>query len=502
MTIFVVALVGVVSLIFLYWRRKAEQSQEQLAKELIKQAEHKAAKIIEQAKLDAKQVVMHVDLNKSSLEKEARELAQKEELIEREKAKLKTLMQDLEKREKKLQQDLIQYSKEVSLTADEARKMLFAKAEAEIEADIASLYQQKRHDCEQQVERYQHSLVIQTLSRLPQKVLHDASISEVSLPSEEIKAKIIGREGKNIKAFQQLTGVTLVVDETPEVITLSSFDLERRELAKIALEELIKDGRITQGRIEEEVQKAKSMLDKQLVQYGQKAVDVLHLHGVHPSLLLHLGRLQLRTSLGQNLLEHSIEVAQIMGLLAAELKLNISKAMRMGLLHDIGKAVTQDTPLSHALSGYRLCLDANEPEEIANGVGCHHDEMPASSLEAQLVKFADYLSGARRGARAGNSDSYFKRLEDFEALAKSFPGVKTAFSVSSGRELQVFVRPEVIDDTQAHMLAKQIAEKAKALSPTHRIQISVIRETKAVEYTHSSSRVGFFARQSPAIEEI
>ncbi len=483
MTFLVVAITGILILAFLYWQRAKQNSNDTLAKELIKQAEAKASMIVEQAKLDAKKIAQHAGDSALSL-------SQKEEQLERDRHKLKAQAQELERkeralqeREKKLQEDLARHASQLNLTLEDARKQIMKQAESDTEVAIQRLYLQKRQACEEKVEEYACSLVVAALSRLPYKPLSDASISEVLLPSEELKAKIIGREGKNIKAFQQLTGVTLVIDETPEIITLSSFDRERREVAKIALEALIKDGRITTVRIEEEVQLATKVLDKHLIQYGQEAADYLHLYNLHPTLLMHLGRLKLRSSFGQNLLEHSIEVARIMGLLAAELKLNISKATRMGLLHDIGKAVTSDTPLSHALAGYRLLLDSSESEEIANGVGCHHDEMPASTVEAALVKYADYLSGARRGVRAENSESFFKRLIDFEAVAKGFPGVKSAFSLSSGRELQVFVRPEVVDDTQALLLAKQIAQKIQPLSPTHRIQITVLRETKVVEYT-------------------
>lgn len=483
MIFLVVAVTGILLLAFLYWQRANQNSRDALARELIKQAEAKASMIVEQAKLDAKKIAHNAS-------ESAQAFSLKEEQQEREKHRLKAHAQELEKkekalqeREKKLQEEQSRHAQHLNYSLEDTRKQLLKQAEDETEAAIQHLYLQKRQECEEKVDAYAHSLVVATLSRLPYKPLSDASISEVMLPSEELKAKIIGREGKNIKAFQQLTGVTVVIDETPEVLILSSFDRERREIAKIALEALIKDGRITTARIEEEVKAASLLLDKSLIRYGQEAADYLHLHNLHPTLLMHLGRLKLRSSLGQNLLEHSIEVAQIMGLIAAELKLNISKATRMGLLHDIGKAVTSDTPLSHALAGYRLLLDCSEAEEIANGVGCHHDEMPPSTLEAGLVKYADYLSGARRGVRAENSESFFKRLVDFEAVAKSFPGVKNAFALSSGRELQVFVRPEVVDDTQALLLAKQIAGKIQPLSPTHRIQISVLRETKAVEYT-------------------
>ncbi len=490
----VVAIIGVSFLCFFYFQKKQQLNANLLAKTLLEQAENKAKLALDAARLEAKQLIFAAEQKAHQIlaicTKNQQLLESKEDLFSKEKNKILQKQHELEKkekafdlREKELQQALERYNALCMLTAEDARKEVLARAEKEAEKECQMLFFQKRSEIELRLENHVHSLVATALARLPHKALTDATTCEIVLPNEEMKAKIIGREGKNIKAFQQLTGVTLVIDENKEALVLSCFDLQRREIAKIAIQELIKDGRISLSRIEEEVEAASANLDATLIRYGQEAIAQLHLHSLHPTLLIHLGRLKLRTSFGQNLLDHSIEVASIMGQIAAELKLNISTAIRMGLLHDIGKAITMDTPRSHALAGYDLCLECGESQEVANGVGCHHDEMPALSLEAKLVKCADYLSGARKGARLEHSDTFFKRLRDFETEALTFEGVRSAFALAAGRELQVFVRPDIVSDADALFLAKQIAKKIQPLASTLRVQVTVIRETKSVEYS-------------------
>lgn len=494
MVLVYVAGIGALLLGFLYWQTKRQQQTSLMTNMLLQQAEAKAKLAVDKARLEAKEIVLQAETKAHSLlqeyAKQEKAVQTKEEHISRERLQLTQKQQELAKKEKALadrekvlaDQELAYLSK-VSLTPEQARDQVISQAQKETENSLGLYYLHRRQEYDKRLEEYAHNLVVTALSRLPHKALKDATLSEIILPNEEIKAKIIGREGKNIKAFQQLTGVTVVIDETPQTLLLSCFDPQRREIAKIALLRLIEDGRITLERIETEVQAASKELDARLLQYGQEAAAACHLHGVHPTLLVHLGRLKLRSSFGQNLLDHSIEVAKIMGLIASELKLNVSTATRMGLFHDIGKAIVTETPLSHAVAGYRLCLDCGESQEVANGVGCHHNEMPPETLEARLVQSADYLSGARSGARAENGEQFIKRLSDFETQALSFTGVKSAFALSAGRELQVFVRPEVVSEAEALALAKKIAEKIQPLSPSMRIQVSVIRETKAIQYT-------------------
>ncbi len=489
-----VGAIGVVILSFFYWQKKQNARAHELANLLLAQAENKANHAVDAAHLQAKEIVLKAEqkayLVQQEHSKTERALTQKEQLLAQEKQTLHQKLQEIQKKEKALHEREVKLTSEeqlflskLALTPEQARDELLKQAKEETDKECQLYYLHKKQEFATRVDQTTSQLIVTALSRLPHKALKDATLCEVILPNEEMKAKIIGREGKNIKAFQQLTGVTVVIDDTPLTLTLSCFDAQRREIAKIALEGLIQDGRITTARIEEEVQAAEKKLASRLVEYGQQAALSCHIHGLHPELLVHLGKLKLRTSFGQNLLDHSVEVATIMGLLAAELKLSVPKAVRMGLLHDIGKAITTDTPLSHALSGYRLCLENAETEEIANGVGCHHDEMPAATLEAMLVKCADYLSGARVGVRAENGEIFLKRLHDFESVATSFTGVKSAFALSAGRELQVFVRPEVVTEADALSLAKDIAKKIQPLVANLRVQVTVIRETKSVEYS-------------------
>lgn len=477
-----------------YWNRLQNKRVYRVASEIVEQAETKALMLLDQAKIEINErqiaAQQQIYAQHKQLEKEQLSISGKLEQFLRDKQKLQAKVQELEKKEKALvawekelkDADTLHRSR-LNLSEDQARSAILTQVAKEIEKDCHELHLHKYQEAKFRLDADVQKLIITALGRLPHKALQDASTSYVAIPNEEMKAKIIGREGKNIKAFQQLTGVQVVIDDQPNQLTISCFDPERRELAKLALHELVQDGRISVGRIEEAVSTAYARLNDLLVQFGQEAVSSLHLHGLHPELCRYLGCLKLRTSLGQNLLEHSLEVAHIMGLLCTELKLNVSQGMRMGLLHDIGKAVTSTNTTSHAIAGYRLCLEWGEAELIANAVGCHHDEMKALTQEAMLVKCADYLSGARLGARAESSETFFKRLSDFEAMALECPGVKTAFAVSAGRELQVFVKPEVVDDAAALALAKAISQKIQLLSGPSKVQVTVIRETRAVEYT-------------------
>lgn len=484
----IVASLGSFFLLAVYWQRKERDRLHNIANESMQQAENRAKILLEKAALDAKNITFDAQRlsfqMQDDLEKLKRELNAKDDQLSREKQKMVARQQELKAKEQQLFLREKELEEKLSLSIDAIRKEAILKAQKEAERECQLAFLQKSREQEVRSEAAGHSLIVQVLSRLPKKALKDASETVITLPNEEMKAKIIGREGKNIKAFQNLTGVTLVIDEAQGLtVVLSSFDPERREIAKIALQELVRVGTINPGRIEEEVKHAESSLDKALLEYGKEAANLLSIRGLDPVILLHIGKMKLRSSYGQNLLEHSIEVAQILAMIAKELKLSSEKAMRMGLLHDIGKVVTADTPLSHAILGYKLLLEHGESEEVANGVGAHHDEMAPLTQEAMLVKCADYLSGARKGSRAETDESFFKRLQTFEAEAMSFNGVKSAFALSAGRELQVFVRPEVVDDLEAIQLARDIAKKIQPFAGNQRVQISVIREMKAVEYS-------------------
>ncbi len=476
--IFVIIL-GILIILALYWQRKITMKANMLADELIKNAECKAKKIIESAQQEHKSLTLQIDSQKEAYLREEALLSEK---LREQKSLQKKLRED-EFLIEKMNLDLRAREKAIEERENKTYEMVLKEAQKEAQDLADRLYSEKRKEIEEQIEEKAHSLVVECLARLPAKALHDATIEELKLASDELKSKIIGREGKNIKAFQLRTGVNIVVDDTPGVIFLSCYDLYRREVAKIALLSLLSEGKITPPLIDEAVHAAQNSVEAACIAYGKSAAESLDIYSLHPLIHLHLGKLKLQSSYGQNLLEHSIEVAKIIGQLAAELKLNVSLAMRMGLLHDIGKSIQSDRPISHALAGYELVLECGESEEVANGVGCHHNEMKPGCLEAQLVRCADYLSGAKKTARMDTQELFHNRLREFEAKAVALPGVISAYAVSGGRELHLFVRPELISEDQANRMAKELALELQPLAQNMRIQVSVFRETKVIEYS-------------------
>ncbi len=471
-----VIILGILVILALYWQRKITIRANLLADELIKNADLKAKKILE----SAHQEIKALDAKKSAYAKEEELLLEK---LKEQKAIQKKLRED-ELYCEKLHDELRLRQKAIEEREQKTVDELTHAAKREVEERLAKIYSSKRKEIEERIDEESHKLIVQSLARLPSKALHDATIEEIRLPSEEMKSKIIGREGKNIKAFQLRTGVNVVVDETPETIFLSCFDLYRREIAKIALLQLIESAKINPQRIDEEVQAAQNNIEQACIGYGKQAAESLAIYNLHPIIHFHLGKLKLQSSYGQNLLEHSIEVARIIGQIAAEMQLNVSLAMRMGLLHDIGKAIQSEIPSSHALAGYNLLLECGESEEVANGVGCHHNEMAPRSLEAELVRPADFLSGGKKNARMETQELFHSRLKEFEAKASALPGVVSAYAVSGGRELHLFVKPDVVSEDTASRLAKELALELQPLAPNMRVQVSVFRETKVIEYSH------------------
>ena len=298
-----------------------------------------------------------------------------------------------------------------------------------------------------------------------------------------MKGRIIGREGRNIRAFEQATGIDLIVDDTPEAVVLSGFDPVRREIARMALTTLISDGRIHPGRIEETVERARAEIEEKMKLAGEQATFETGVSGLHPELVRLLGKLLFRTSYGQNVLKHSIEVAHLAGAMAGECGARVAIARRAGLLHDIGKAVDYERDGSHALIGMELARSRQEPEAVVHAIAAHHEEVPMESIEAFLVQAADAISAARPGARRETLEAYLKRLEGLETIAKSFQGVEKCYAIQAGRELRVMVKPERVDDREAHHLAKQMAERIQSeMEYPGQIRVTVIRETRAVEY--------------------
>jgi ribonucrease Y len=474
------------------------ESVKSLSEKMLQTAEKDALHMKEKAKTAA------VDIEKIASEKTVKiqnDLKQKEQELKLKTREVSSTLLDLEKKEKELRkksenqkiaeescnQLLVSHKLEreriANLSQEKAKEELFALATSQIEGELKKVYAKKFQEVEESVEREARRLIVTSICRISQSQVPDSSTTLISLPNDEIKSKIIGRDGKNIRAFEEITGVTLIIDDTPLVIFLSCFDPLRRHIAKLTLSELLADGKINPMTIEKAFQRNEQGIEQNLINLGKDAEEKAQLSNLHFEILKLLGKLHFRTSLGQNVLSHSIEVSHIMGMLAAELKLNSTKAKRIGLLHDIGKACPQEAGLSHALIGKRIALQYGESEDIANGIGCHHDEIAPTSFEAGLCKAADTISAIRPGARSDNIEKHVKKLTLLEEIAKEFTGVENAYAIQAGREIRVFVKPEVIDDVQAIDLARQIAKKIEASSASHgKVQVTIVREKKVTDF--------------------
>jgi ribonuclease Y len=336
---------------------------------------------------------------------------------------------------------------------------------------------------EEEADRKANEIIAWAIQRCAVDHTAESTVSVVPLPSDDMKGRIIGREGRNIRAFEQATGIDLIVDDTPEAVVLSGFDPVRREVARMSLEALIQDGRIHPGRIEEAVGRAREEIEETMKEAGEQATFETGVSGLHPELVRLLGKLHFRTSYGQNVLKHSIEVAHLAGAMAGECAARVAIARRAGLLHDIGKAVDYERDGSHALIGMEICRSRQEPEAVTHAVAAHHEEISMESVEAFLVQAADAISAARPGARRETLESYLKRLEGLEGIAKSFNGVDKCYAIQAGRELRVMVKPDQVDDKTAHKLAKKMAERIQSeMEYPGQIRVTVIREKRAVEY--------------------
>jgi ribonuclease Y len=369
------------------------------------------------------------------------------------------------------------------MTRDEACRTLLKRLEDDVKQEAAIMIQRVESEAKEKADKEARKIVGLAIQKCAVEHTVETTVSVVHLPSDEMKGRIIGREGRNIRALEIATGVDVIIDDTPEAVILSGFDPVKREIAKRSLEKLLEDGRIHPGRIEEVVEKTKKEMETSMKEEGEKALFDAGLHGIHPEVAKLLGRLKYRTSYGQNVLQHSKEVAYLMGTMANELKLDFTLAKRIGLLHDLGKAVSHEVEGTHAKIGADLARKYNEPENICHAIEAHHQDIEPKTLLAVLAQAADAISAARPGARRETLETYVKRLEKLESIADSFKGVEKAYAIQAGREIRVMVQPDKISDAQAAVLARDITKKIEeGLEYPGQIKVTVIRETRAIEY--------------------
>jgi ribonuclease Y len=422
-----------------------------------------------------------------NLEKRLDFIETKEQELSAREVNLKKLSQELENKNENLRQ-LIEEEKEKlkkisSLTQEEARELLLKRYEEELRSEKAKLIRIMEEEVKDEAEKKAKEIVSLAIQRCAVEQTTESTVSVVQLPNDEIKGRIIGREGRNIRAFEMATGVDLVIDDTPEAVNLSSFDPVRREVARISLERLIQDGRIHPARIEEIVEKTKQDFEKQLMEEGKAAAFEIGVHNLHPELIKLLGKLRYRTSFGQNALQHSKEVAFIMGILASELELDPRLAKRAGLLHDIGKAVDHQVEGTHAQIGAELLKKYGENEIVINAAEAHHEEKEFSSVYSLLALVSDAISASRPGARRETLESYIKRLRQLETIANSFQGVDKSYAISAGREIRVIIQPSKVKDEEVALLAHEVKKKIEAeMDYPGNIKITAIRETRAIDY--------------------
>ncbi|MGN0805202.1 MAG: ribonuclease Y [Candidatus Coproplasma sp.] len=422
-----------------------------------------------------------------NLEKKETALDRKNEELDNHKKSLIAKEQEIQKLQDKLanQHELMvqELEKVAQLTKEEAKKLLSDEILEETRHDVAIQVRNIEQNAKEEAETQAKRIISLAVQRCSADHASEITVSVVPIPSDDMKARIIGREGRNIRALENATGIELIVDDTPEVVILSGFDPVRREVARLSLEKLITDGRIHPARIEETVAKVKKELDQEIKAAGESAMFDVDIYGLHPELIKLIGRLKYRTSYGQNVYKHSIEVAQLAGLMASELGLDVTLAKRAGLLHDIGKAVDKEQEGTHVQLGADVAKKYGEKFNVINAIASHHGDCEPKTMEAVLVAAADAISGARPGARRETGTNYVKRLEKLEQIASGFSGVEKCYAIQAGREVRVLVKPEQVDDAQAMFLAKDIAKKIEAeLEYPGQIKVNVIRESRAVEY--------------------
>ena len=447
--------------------------------ELEKEVQQRNSRI-QQNENKLKQREISLNQRQEDLGRRKMEIDQYQQRVDNEKKLLSVKQQELDKMQKQEQAKLEELS---GLSAEEAKQRLIESLKDQAKLDAASYVNEIMDDAKLNANQQAKKIVIQTIQRVATETAIENSVSVFHIDNDEVKGRIIGREGRNIRALEAATGVEIVVDDTPEAIVISAFDPVRREVCRLALHQLVADGRIHPARIEEVVAKVKKQLDNEIIETGKRTAIDLGIHGLHPELIRIVGKMKYRSSYGQNLLQHARETANLCAVMASELGLNPKKAKRAGLLHDIGKVPDEESELPHALYGAKIAEKYKEKADICNAIGAHHDEMEMNTLLAPIVQVCDAISGARPGARREIVEAYIKRLNDLEAIAMSYPGVTKTYAIQAGRELRVIVGADKMSDEQSIKLSDEIATKIQnEMTYPGQVKITVIRETRSVAY--------------------
>ena len=476
----------------------AEEEAKRIVNDAIKAAEQKRKETIIEAKDEAFKLKSDADKEikdrRAEITRQERRIDQKEDALDKRTAQMERKEEDLKRRSEtvearldELEQLKLRQTEKLetiaAMSKEDARAVLLKQVDDELTHEKAMKISAYQANMKDECDNLARELIGQAIARCAADATSEATVSVVPLPSDEMKGRIIGREGRNIRALETATGCDLIIDDTPEAITLSSFDQTRREVARMALERLIADGRIHPARIEETVDKCRRELEIQMKREGDKAVMELGIHSLHPDLVKLIGRLKYRTSFGQNVLSHSLEVAWLAGLMAGELGVNVQLARRAGLLHDIGKALDHEIEGSHVQIGVDICKKYRENPQVIHAIEAHHGDVEPKTTLAFIIMAADAISAARPGARRENMESYIKRLETLEALCNGFEGVESSYAVQAGREVRILVQPDKVSDDEVILLARNVAKKIEnELDYPGQIKVSVIRESRATEY--------------------
>lgn len=451
---------------------QAKTEWEEEAREFRKEAQNQERRIQQKEEnLDRK--VDQIEGRESELQKREQFQTTREQLINEREQEIEGLIKD----------QRVQLEHISGMSVEEAKNTLMISIESEAKHDAAKMIKQIEEEAKETADKKAKNILALTIQRYAGDYVAEKTVSVVPLPADEMKGRIIGREGRNIRAIEAATGIDLIIDDTPEAVIISGFNPVRREVARLSLEKLIADGRIHPSRIEEVVKKAEQEVEEKIREAGEQATFDVGVHGIHPEIIKLIGRLRYRTSYGQNVLQHSLEVAFLCGIMASELGINVKEAKRAGLLHDIGKAVDHEVEGSHAVIGANLARKHGETAQMVHAIGAHHEDEKPETILAVLVQAADALSGARPGARREMLETYVKRLGDLERIGTSFPGCTSCFAIQAGREIRVLVSSDKVSDAQSHVLAKDIARKVEdEMTYPGQIKVNVIRETRAVDY--------------------